>query len=91
MQKRISIKLKTANNENVTVNDEKVIVKMTRNQQLILNSIAENPYITIDDLSLIIGISNRKTAANIQKLKAKNLIERVGSNKKGMWVIKNDK
>ena len=79
----------TVNEEKVIVNEEKVIVKMTQNQQFILNCIAENPYITIEDLSLIIGISNRKTAANIQKLKAKGLIERVGADKNGYWKIKN--
>ena len=60
---------------------------ITKNQQLILNCIDEKPHITIVDLSLILGISTRKIEANIQKIKAKGLIERIGTRKEGYWKI----
>jgi len=75
---------KIVKKKNVT---EKVGEKITSNQQLILDCIAENPRITIADLSLIIGISDRKIEANLQKLKSKGLIERVGADKGGHWRV----
>ncbi|MDR2346565.1 MAG: hypothetical protein LBE18_10900 [Planctomycetaceae bacterium] len=40
------------------------------------------------DLSVIVGISERKTKENISKLKTKGLLERVGPDKGGYWKIK---
>jgi ATP-dependent DNA helicase RecG len=63
--------------------------KVTDNQQLILDSIVENPYITSRELSTIVGISVRKIKENISKLKEKGLIERIGNGKTGYWRIIN--
>jgi len=63
-------------------------VDISQNQRQILDSISENPRITVAKLSLTVGISARKIEANIQKLKAKGLIERVGADKNGYWALK---
>jgi len=44
---------------------DKVGEKITQNQQLILDCIIENPYITTANLSSIVGISSRKIEVNI--------------------------
>jgi predicted HTH transcriptional regulator len=66
---------------------EKVGEKLTDNQQKIIDNISENPYITIQELSLIVGISKRKIEENLAKLKSFEFIERIGSDKGGYWKI----
>jgi ATP-dependent DNA helicase RecG len=41
----------------------------------------------MNELSDKIGISKRKILDNINKLKEKNILERVGNNKTGYWKI----
>jgi len=67
---------------------EKVGEKVTQNQQIIINCIIENPYVTIADLSSMVGISTRKIEMNIQKLKTKGLIRREGADKGGYWEVR---
>ena len=66
---------------------EKVRERVTENQKRILEEIIRNKYITIKRLSESIGISERKTQENINKLKGKRLLERVGPDKGGYWEI----
>jgi ATP-dependent DNA helicase RecG len=61
--------------------------KVGDNQQKILENISKNPYIAASELASIIGISKRKIEENLSKLKAKGLIERIGSPKGGYWKI----
>jgi len=69
---------------------ERVGEEIANNQQSILDCIIENPFITIERLASSIGISDRKVETNLQKLKAKGLIKRVGADRGGYWkVIKN--
>jgi ATP-dependent DNA helicase RecG len=65
----------------------KVTEKVTENQELIIKNITVNPNITSEELSKIIGITPEKIRVNLSKLKAKGLIERVGSNKGGYWKV----
>ena len=60
-------------------------VKTTVNQQKILNTITVNPYVTREELSNSVGISLSKIKENISKLKAKGLLERIGSDRGGYW------
>jgi ATP-dependent DNA helicase RecG len=83
--------------EKVTVNADEVTEKVTvnadgvtENQQVILRNMVDNPAISAENLSIILGISLRKTKENISKLKAKNMIERVGPDKGGYWSVKNE-
>jgi len=67
---------------------KKVTEKVTENQRIILNAIDQNPYLSSEVLSSIVGISAVKIRENISKLKVKGLIERIGSNKGGYWILK---
>lgn len=66
---------------------EKVRERVTENQKRILEEITKNRYITIKRLSESIGISERKTQENINKLKGKRLLKRVGPDKGGYWEV----
>lgn len=65
----------------------KVTEKVTENQEVILGEMRNNPHITADELSKIVGISPRKIKENIKKLKVKDLIRRIGSAKGGHWEV----
>ena len=63
---------------------------MSQNQQAMLQLIKVNPYITANKISIQIGISQRKVQLNISKLKAMNILKRVGPDKGGYWEISAD-
>jgi len=67
---------------------EKGTEKITINQQKIIKNLLENPNITSEELSVIIGIRADKIRVNLSKLKSKGLIERVGADKGGYWRVK---
>ena len=71
--------------EKVTV---KVSQKVTVKKQKIIDKIKENPYITQEELAEIIGITRKSIIANMKKLQANRVIERLGADKNGMWVVK---
>ena len=56
-------------------------------EQRVLKAIAIDPTITTEKLCEIIKISQPRVAVILRKLKNSNLIERVGSRKKGYWQI----
>lgn len=53
----------------------------------ILNIIKNKPDITIPELSEFIGITKRSIEKQIAKLKHEGLLQRIGSDKSGSWVI----
>jgi predicted HTH transcriptional regulator len=57
----------------------------------IIKLIKENSYITIPEMALIIGVSNRSIERNLQKLQNNNKIKRVGPAKGGYWKIIDNK
>ena len=65
----------------------KVRDKISDNQLTILNSIEQNPRITISELSAIVKISERNVRVNISKLKAMGLILRIGADRGGYWRV----
>lgn len=65
----------------------KVSVKVTVNQQKILDVIKENPFVTQEELSQIIGISRKSIIQNMKKLQDSGLLKRVGADKNGRWEI----
>ncbi|MDR1896950.1 MAG: putative DNA binding domain-containing protein [Prevotellaceae bacterium] len=73
--------------ERSTKGTEKGTEKITGNQQLIMDSIAKNPYITSEELSDIVKIRADKIRINISKLKTKGFIQRIGPDKGGQWII----
>ncbi|KAA6338806.1 hypothetical protein EZS27_013228 [termite gut metagenome] len=84
--------LNPANNENNIKNVEaknidEVTERVTEKQQLILDNIAKNPYITSNELAVQIGISAVKVRVNLSKLKDKGFIKRIGGDRGGYWKI----
>ena len=78
--------------ESVTVNDSvkvtpKVTVKVNVNQQKILDVIKENPHVTMDELSKLVGIAKKNIFNNMKKLQEAGLLKRVGADKNGYWEI----
>ena len=58
-----------------------------KSAQKILEAVAENPEITITQLSEICGISTRAVQKNIEALKKKGHLLRIGSDRGGQWKI----
>jgi len=50
--------------------------------------IAENPHITQEEMKLKIGVGIRANERNVAKLKEKRMLERIGSDKDGCWILK---
>ena len=63
--------------------------KLGENQEMILELIKSNPRITLSQLSKTIGISQTAIENNVQKLKEKGSLRRIGSAKGGRWEIVN--
>lgn len=59
--------------------------KFLPNWFLILETIAVYPDIIAEDVSKIIGISERTVYEYFNELQEKNLIERIGGRKEGFW------
>lgn len=66
---------------------QKVAVKVTVNQQKIIDAIKENPYVTQEELADIVGIARKNIIANMKKLQQNGLIKRIGADKNGYWQI----
>ena len=66
---------------------EKVLEKVTVNQGKILSATAHNPRMTNRELASIVGISERKVRENLNKLKAKGRVKRIGPDKGGHWEV----
>jgi ATP-dependent DNA helicase RecG len=63
-------------------------VKLGVNEAGILDTIVRNKYITIIQLAKDLHISTTAVEKNLAKLKKKNLLKRIGSDKKGYWKVK---
>ena len=66
---------------------EKLGEKLGENQNRILEIITKNKFVTIPELSKMLGISTTAVENNIAKLKAKKILKRVGPDKGGHWEI----
>ena len=65
----------------------KVTPKVTVNQEKILEAIKENPFVTQEELSQIIGLSRKSIIQNMKKLQENGFLKRVGADKNGHWEI----
>ncbi|MBC8181803.1 winged helix-turn-helix transcriptional regulator [candidate division KSB1 bacterium] len=63
---------------------------LSKNELKIYGILKRNPKITSVGLSEIIGINLRNTKKNIEKLKEKGLVKRIGPTKGGYWEIINN-
>ncbi len=66
---------------------QKVSVKVTVNQQKIIDAIKENPYVKQEELADIVGIARKNIIANMKKLQTNGLIKRIGADKNGYWLV----
>lgn len=58
-----------------------------KTEDMMLDLIRDNPNITISQFVMKTNLSEPGVKKNLKKLKDKNLIRRVGSNKNGYWEI----
>jgi len=61
---------------------------LTPTQRTNLSLISSNPSSTTSAISKKVGITQRRVASNIAKLKALGLIARGGSDRAGYWLVK---
>lgn len=78
--------------KNQSINDtakitQKITVKITVNQQKIIDVIKENPFATQEELSSIVGIARLNINKNMKKLQEKGIIKRIGADKNGHWEV----
>lgn len=66
---------------------QKVSVKVTVNQQKIIDAIKVNPYVTQEELADIVGIARKNIIVNMKKLQTNGLIKRIGADKNGHWQV----
>ena len=69
---------------NNNIEDE---TEMSETQKNILKLIRENNKITQNEISNNLSINITTVARNIKELKNRNIIKRIGSNKKGQWEV----
>ena len=60
---------------------------LSKNRELILKEMRNNPNITKQQLSTLLGISTTAIDKNINYLKLNNYIKRIGENKNGYWKV----
>lgn len=73
---------------NVGVNEEIVGVKLNKTQTKIVEMIGNNQNCTIEEMAKAAGVETRTIERNIKTLKEKNVIERIGADKNGHWIVK---
>lgn len=66
---------------------EKLGVKLGVNESAILDLILKDKHVTILRLAQELHISTTAVENNLARLKKKNLIKRIGSDKKGFWKV----
>ena len=70
---------------------EKVTEKVTEAEQKLLSLLLEDPAYTYAVLAKKLGVSRKTISSRIKSLKDKGILQRVGSDTKGHWQIKNGK
>ena len=83
----VTVFANTENEEYINKVGDKVGDKLTDPEYSGLETISLNPAISASDLAKIINISTRKIEVNISKLKSKELLVRIGSDRGGRWEI----
>ena len=59
-----------------------------RTEEVFLNALRNNPYISRKELSRLLMISEDGVKYHLKKLKNKGLIEHIGASRGGYWVVK---
>ena len=74
----------TSQNADVGIN---VGIKMTKTESLVLQLLVGKPDITSDEIAEQLKVTRRTVERNLESLKKKGIIERIGSKKDGYWKI----
>ena len=75
---------------NVHINDQinvQINVQLNETEQIVLDLLSKNPYITLNDVALHISRTTKTAHRNIKSLCDKNIIRRIGAKKDGHWEI----
>ena len=67
--------------------NDAVTVELTEHERLVLDAIHQNATTTIRDMVTCLGISKSSVSRALKGLQEKQVIERNGSTKKGIWKI----
>jgi predicted HTH transcriptional regulator len=70
---------------------DRLVDGLVESQQKLLKLVVDNPQISKRRMAEIIGISTTAIDKNIEQLKRKKLLERVGSPKAGIWKVRKPK
>ena len=73
--------------EKTSAVSEKMSEKIVDILEEILSSLKENPKITIDELSKVMGVTPRTIERNLKKLQVSEKLKRVGPDKGGIWQV----
>ena len=73
---------------NVGVNDKNVGVKLNKTKNKIVELISNNQHCTIEEMAKYANVETRTIERNLKTLKEKNVVERIGADKNGHWIIK---
>lgn len=77
------------NDKNEVINDKNEVINdtLSDNEQILYNVISVNPNITKLEMKAQTNLSMSTIDRNIKSLKEKGILQRVGSNKAGNWII----
>lgn len=78
----------TSEEKQVTDVTEKVTEKVTDIEAKILELVSDDPAITTSKLADILSVTRKTISTHMKSLREKNIIERIGSDRKGYWSIK---
>ena len=67
---------------------DKKDVKKNKRQQAIVGLIKKNPLISLDDIADILDVNKKTIWRDIAELKANNVLERLGGDFGGKWIVK---
>ena len=83
----VTIPLNKINSSGFEVVQNKMPTIKSKNQEVILDLLRDNPNITINQIIFHTGLSESGVKKNLKSLKEKGHIERIGDNKKGYWKV----
>ena len=67
---------------------ENVGEKLNKTQSKIIDLLRENPQYTLEQMAQFITVERRTIERNIKTLREKGVLERIGSDREGYWVVK---
>ena len=67
---------------------ENVGVKLNKTQRKIIDLLRENPRYTLEQMAQIVTVERRTIERNVKKLREKDVLGRIGSDREGYWVVK---